>query len=202
MRATSSRIASPPPTTMTLAQDIQADLAAARERDPAARGTWEILLAYPGFHAVFWYRLARPLWSAGLRLPARLMMTIVRWLTGIEIHPAARIGPGFFIDHGMGVVIGETSDIGTEVTLYQGVTLGGISPAEESDTQRGAKRHPTLGDRVIIGSGAQVLGPVEVGGLRARGRELGRAQAGASGGDGGRDSRPRPLPPQQQRRAL
>ncbi|MGR4001182.1 MAG: serine O-acetyltransferase [Alphaproteobacteria bacterium] len=148
---------------MTLYSKIVGDMRATRTRDPAARNALEVALAYSGFHAVLWYRLANPLWNAGLKLPARILMTIARWLTGVEIHPAADIGERFFIDHGMGVVIGETSKIGDDVTIYQGATLGGISPAENSNSQRGNKRHPTLGDRVIIGSGAQVLGPILVG---------------------------------------
>lgn len=148
---------------MTLLAKIAGDVRAAGARDPAARNALEIVLVYSGFHAVLWYRLAHPVWRAGFRTPARMLMTLARWLTGVEIHPAAVIGERFFIDHGMGVVIGETSEIGDDVTLYQGVTLGGISPAENSGEQRGSKRHPTLGDRVIVGSGAQVLGPIFVG---------------------------------------
>lgn len=142
---------------------LRSDLNAALERDPAARGRLEVVLAYSGFHAIILYRLAHRVHRLGLRTPARLLMTFARILTGIEIHPAARIGRGFFIDHGTGVVIGETAEIGDNVTLYQGVTLGGISPAENARAQSGVKRHPTLADNVIIGSGAQVLGPVRVG---------------------------------------
>ena len=142
---------------------IAGDIRAAHARDPAARSPLEVVFVSCGFHAVLWYRLAHPLWRARLRFVARCMMGVARWLTGVEIHPAAVIGQRFFIDHGMGVVIGETAEIGDDVTLYQGVTLGGISPAENSASQRGNKRHPTLGSRVIVGSGAQILGPVVVG---------------------------------------
>ena len=148
---------------MSLWQEISADLSAVLERDPAARNKWEIAFVSSAFHAVVFYRLAARLYRLRLRFLARLLMTVARWLTGVEIHPAAKIGTGFFIDHGSGVVIGETTEIGDEVTLYQGVTLGGIAPAEESRKQRGTKRHPTLGDRVVVGSGAQVLGAIAVG---------------------------------------
>jgi serine O-acetyltransferase len=132
-------------------------------RDPAARSRLEVVLCYPGFQCLVAYRLAHWLWGKGLRLPARFVSHVARVLTGIEIHPGARIGRNFFIDHGMGVVIGETSWIGDDVTLYHGVTLGGVSPSEDSDSQREQKRHPTLCDGVIVGSGAQVLGPVTIG---------------------------------------
>jgi serine O-acetyltransferase len=136
----------------TLARDLRA----ARERDPAARNWLEIILLYPGLHAVRGHRVAHALWRMGLRFPARALSQAVRWCTGIEIHPGAKIGQGFFIDHGMGVVIGETTEIGEEVTLYQGVTLGGTSLAK-------GKRHPTLGDRVVVGAGAKVLGAINIG---------------------------------------
>jgi serine O-acetyltransferase len=109
------------------------------------------------------FRIANPLWRVGLRFPARLLMQVARWLTGIEIHPGATIGPGLFIDHGMGVVIGETAEIGRDVTLYHGVTLGGVMPAIGAAEQRCVKRHPTLADYVIVGAGAQVLGPITIG---------------------------------------
>ncbi|MGK9450662.1 serine O-acetyltransferase [Acidithiobacillus caldus] len=125
-------------------------------RDPAARTRLEILLTYPGVHALLIYRLAHRLWVHGWRLPARLLSAFGRWATGIEIHPGARIGKGFFIDHGMGVVIGETAEIGDDCTLYHGVTLGGTS-------WQPGKRHPTLGRGVIVGAGAKVLGPIRVG---------------------------------------
>jgi len=125
-------------------------------RDPAARTRLEILLTYPGVHALLVYRLAHWLWRHGWRLPARLLSAFGRWVTGIEIHPGARIGKAFFIDHGMGVVIGETAEIGDDCTLYHGVTLGGTS-------WQPGKRHPTLGRGVIVGAGAKVLGPIHVG---------------------------------------
>jgi serine O-acetyltransferase len=132
------------------------DLRAVLERDPAARTRLEILLCYPGVWAVWSHRLAHRLWCLHLKLLARWLSQVTRTVTGIEIHPGARIGPGLFIDHGMGVVIGETAEIGADVTLYHGVTLGGTS------LERG-KRHPTIGDRVVVGAGAKVLGPIEVG---------------------------------------
>ena len=136
----------------TLRRDIQAVF----ERDPAARSTLEVMLCYPGLHAVWGHRLAHWFWSHRLKLLGRWVSQMMRGLTGVEIHPGATIGAGFFIDHGMGVVIGETAEIGREVTLYHGVTLGGTS------LQKG-KRHPTIGDRVVIGAGAKVLGDVTVG---------------------------------------
>lgn len=133
------------------------------ERDPAARSRWEVVLCYPGFHAIVFHRVAHPLWKKGWRVLARWISQFGRFMTGIEIHPGATIGKKFFVDHGMGVVVGETAIIGDNVTLYHGVTLGGVAPSVDSDSQREQKRHPTLGDNVIIGSGAQVLGPIEVG---------------------------------------
>jgi len=132
-------------------------------RDPAARSRWEVILCYPGFHAIVFHKLAHPLWNSGWRILARWISQIGRFMTGIEIHPGARIGKHFFVDHGMGVVVGETAVIGDNVTLYHGVTLGGVSPSLDSESQRDQKRHPTLGDNVIVGSGAQVLGPIDVG---------------------------------------
>ena len=132
-------------------------------RDPAARSRLEVLLAYPGFHAVLWHRMAHGAWARGWRLAGRLLSNIGRFLTGIEIHPGARIGRRLFIDHGLGVVIGETAEIGDDVTLYHDVTLGGVAPSVDSSAQVGVKRHPTLENGVIIGSGAQILGPVIVG---------------------------------------
>ena len=131
------------------------DLRAARERDPAAHSTTELLL-YQGLHAVWMHRLAHALYVRGYRFPARLVSQISRFFTGIEIHPGARIGRGLFIDHGMGVVIGQTTEIGDDVTIYQGVTLGGTG-------KQGGKRHPTVGNRVIVGTAAQVLGPLVIG---------------------------------------
>ena len=141
---------------MGLLQSIRSDIQAAKERDPAATSTLEIIFAYPGFHARQLHRLAHTLHSAGLRLPARLISHLGRALTGIEIHPCAQIGEKFFIDHGMGVVIGETTVIGDNCHLYQGVTLGGTS------TKR-AKRHPTLGNGVVVGAGAKIIGAVNIG---------------------------------------
>ena len=136
---------------------LREDIAVVFERDPAARSTWEVLTCYPGFHALVWHRtLAHPLWRAGLRWLARWMAHWGRWLPGIEIHPGATIGRRVFIDHGMGIVIGETAVIGDDCTLYHGVTLGGTSWHK-------GKRHPTLGRGVVIGAGAKVLGPIEVG---------------------------------------
>ena len=140
----------------TLKEDIQAIL----ERDPAARSRFEIITTYPGLHAVWFHRLAHVFWSTRigpLQWFARLLAMLARWLTGIEIHPGARLGRGVFIDHGMGVVIGETTEIGDHCTIYQGVTLGGTSLV------KGSKRHPTLQSRVVVGAGAKVLGPFTVG---------------------------------------
>ncbi|MBT3334466.1 MAG: serine O-acetyltransferase [Rhodospirillaceae bacterium] len=139
------------------------DIAACMARDPAARSKLEVILAYPGFHAVVWYRLAKWFWQRKFFLLGRVIAHIGRMLTGIEIHPGATIGKGFFIDHGFGTVIGETAEIGDNVTLYHDVTLGGIAPSVDSDSQRQQKRHPTLCDDVIVGSGAQILGPITVG---------------------------------------
>jgi len=130
------------------------------ERDPAARNKINVILAYPGVKAVFFHFLAHKLWELKIYLIARIISQFSRFLTGIEIHPAAKIGKNLFIDHGMGVVIGETSEISDNVTIYHGVTLGGISPAENSKEQVNVKRHPTIKDNCIIGSGAQILGPV------------------------------------------
>ncbi len=135
---------------------MRSDVRAVFERDPAARNTFEVLLTYPGVHAVWGYRMAHWLWQHRLRLLARWISTAVRFFTGIEIHPAAKIGRALFIDHGMGVVIGETAEIGDNVTIYHGVTLGGVSLSK-------GKRHPTIGPDVTIGAGAKVLGAIEVG---------------------------------------
>jgi serine O-acetyltransferase len=134
---------------------IKEDIRSVFHRDPAARNTLEVLLNYPGLHAVLFHRLAHWLWNHKLKQVARLLSTLGRWLTGIEIHPGARIGRRFFIDHGMGVVIGETAEIGDDVTLYHGVTLGGTSWSK-------GKRHPTLENGVVVGAGAKVLGPFTV----------------------------------------
>lgn len=132
------------------------DVVSVLDRDPAARSAWEVALLYPGVHAVWSHRVAHRLWNRGSRFSARAISQVTRAVTGIEIHPAAKIGPGLFIDHGAGVVIGETAEIGRDVTIYHGVTLGGTSLAP-------GKRHPTVGDRVTVGAGAKVLGPVDVG---------------------------------------
>ena len=137
-------------------KQIKEDVAVALEKDPAARNFWEVLLCYPGVHALIGYRISSWLWKRDYKLLGRLICYFLRWITGIEIHPAAIIGRRFFIDHGMGVVIGETSEIGDNVFIYHGVTLGGLSSKK-------GKRHPTICDNVVIGAGAQVLGPVTVG---------------------------------------
>ena len=136
---------------------------AVKERDPASSSSFWVALLYPSVHVMIFYYISRFLWLRNIRSIARLIMQIARFLTGIEIHPGAKIGDGFFMDHAMGIVIGETSEIGDNVTIYHGVTLGGIMPAFKSDEQRGIKRHPTLEDGVIIGSGAQILGPITIG---------------------------------------
>ena len=133
------------------------------DRDPAAKSKLSVILTYPGVKAVFFHQIANFFCVAKFDLIARMISQFSRFLTGIEIHPKAKIGKNLFIDHGMGVVIGETSEIGDNVTIYHMVTLGGISPSVDSDNQRDVKRHPTLKDNVVIGSGAQVLGPVVVG---------------------------------------
>ena len=142
---------------------LAADLRAIKYRDPAFGSFISAPFIYPSFQVLVAFRIANPLWRVGLRFPARLLMQVARWLTGIEIHPGATIGPGLFIDHGMGVVIGETAEIGRDVTLYHGVTLGGVMPAIGAAEQRCVKRHPTLADFVIVGAGAQVLGPISIG---------------------------------------
>ncbi|MCS6810194.1 MAG: serine O-acetyltransferase [Tepidimonas sp.] len=136
---------------------VRDDIDAILERDPAARSRWEVLTCYPGLHAIWLHRLAHALWRRGWRWCARWISHWNRWLTGIEIHPGARIGARVFIDHGMGVVIGETAEIGDDCTIYHGVTLGGTS------LYKGTKRHPTLGRGVIVGAGAKILGGFEVG---------------------------------------
>jgi len=141
---------------MGILSHIKEDIATAFDRDPAARSTLEVVTAYPGLHAVWMYRLAHWLWLHKLLWSGRMVSHVARWLTGIEIHPGATIGHRFFIDHGMGVVIGETTEIGDDVTLYHGVTLGGT-------TWQKKKRHPTLADGVIVGAGAKVLGAILIG---------------------------------------
>jgi serine O-acetyltransferase len=139
-----------------LFESIKDDIAAVRDRDPAARNTLEIILAYPGLHALWMHRIAHWLWEKDVPVVPRVISHFSRLLTGIEIHPGAKFGKGVFIDHGMGVVIGETSEIGDYVTLYQGVTLGGTGKEK-------GKRHPTIGRNVVIAAGAKVLGPITVG---------------------------------------
>jgi serine O-acetyltransferase len=141
---------------MSMLKTIHQDIQAVFDRDPAARSTLEVLLCYPGLHAVWGHRFSHWLWTHRLKLLGRWVSQVARGLTGIEIHPGATIGPGFFIDHGMGVVIGETAEIGMDVTLYHGVTLGGTSLAK-------GKRHPTLCDGVVVGAGAKILGAIEIG---------------------------------------
>ncbi len=141
---------------MGLLKTIKQDFKAIFEKDPAARGKLEALLTYPGFHAILCHRLAHALWKAKIPVVPRLISHFVRMCTGIEIHPGAKIGPGLFIDHGSGVVIGETTEIGKNCLLYQGVTLGGTGKEK-------GKRHPTLGDNVVVGAGAKVLGNITIG---------------------------------------
>ncbi|MEJ7930915.1 serine O-acetyltransferase [Ramlibacter sp. AN1015] len=136
---------------------LRSDIQCILDRDPAARSSWEVVTCYPGLHALVLHRMAHWLWDRRMRWLGRFTSQFSRWLTGIEIHPGARIGDGVFIDHGMGVVIGETAEIGDGCTIYQGVTLGGTS------LSKGAKRHPTLGRNVVVGAGAKVLGGFEVG---------------------------------------
>lgn len=135
---------------------LREDVASVFARDPAARNTFEVLTTYPGVHALLAYRLSHGLWRRGFKWAARFTSAVARWLTGVEIHPGATIGRRFFIDHGMGVVIGETAEIGDDCTLYHGVTLGGT-------VWNKGKRHPTLGSNVVVGAGAKVLGPIKVG---------------------------------------
>ena len=135
---------------------LRQDIIAVKERDPAAKTAMEVLLCYPGIHALIFHRLAHYFYRRGQVLLPRLISQFSRFLTGIEIHPGAIIGQGLFVDHGMGVVIGETSELGNNVTIYQGVTLGGTGKEK-------GKRHPTIGDNVVIGAGAKVLGPIEIG---------------------------------------
>ena len=134
-----------------------------RKRDPAAKSILGIILTYPGVKAVFMHKISRFFHLAGFELLARIISQFTRFFTGVEIHPGAQIGKNLFIDHGMGVVIGETSEIGENVTIYHAVTLGGSSPSIDSERQRHEKRHPTIGDDVVIGSGAQIIGPIKVG---------------------------------------
>ncbi len=134
-----------------------------KKRDPAAKSILSIILTYPGVKAVFFHQISNFFYKAGFDLIARIISQTIRFFTGIEIHPGAKIGKNLFIDHGMGVVIGETSEIGENVTIYHNVTLGGSSPSIDSERQRHEKRHPTIGNDVVIGSGAQIIGPIKVG---------------------------------------
>ena len=134
-----------------------------KKRDPAAKSLLSVILTYPGVKAVFFHQISNFFYKAGFDLVARIISQTVRFFTGIEIHPGAKIGKNLFIDHGMGVVIGETSEIGNNVTIYHAVTLGGSSPSIDSERQRHEKRHPTIGEDVVIGSGAQIIGPIKVG---------------------------------------
>ena len=134
-----------------------------KSRDPSAKSILSIIITYPGVKAVFFHRIANFFYLIKFDLLSRIISQITRFFTGIEIHPGAKIGKNFFIDHGMGVVIGETSEIGDDVTMYHAVTLGGISPSLNSSSQKNQKRHPTIGDQVVIGSGAQILGPIKIG---------------------------------------
>ncbi|SJN09765.1 Serine acetyltransferase [Leucobacter sp. 7(1)] len=140
---------------MSIFSRIREDIAAARAHDPAARGSAEVFFVYSGLHAVWWHRVSHALWQRGMRFLPRAISQFTRFFTGIEIHPGARIGRRLFIDHGMGVVIGETAEIGDDVLIYHGVTLGGTGHGT-------GKRHPTLGDRVIVGAGAKLLGAIEL----------------------------------------
>jgi serine O-acetyltransferase len=144
------------PTRRSLFYTLREDVQSIKDRDPAARGTLEVVLAYSGLHALWGHRIAHWIWRQDFKTTARIFSQFMRFITGIEIHPGAQIGPGFFIDHGMGVVIGETAEVGCNVTLYHGVTLGGTS------LEKG-KRHPTLEDNVVIGAGAKVLGAITIG---------------------------------------
>jgi serine O-acetyltransferase len=146
----------PPSRPLSLFRQIREDVGCVRMRDPAARSELETLLLYPGIHAIIWHRIANRLWRGGWRFPGRLVSWMSRFLTNIDIHPGATIGRRFFIDHGAGVVIGETAEVGDDVTLYHGVTLGGT-------TWSPGKRHPTLEDGVVVGAGAKILGPITVG---------------------------------------
>jgi serine O-acetyltransferase len=149
-------LAAPVRAAVDMASLLKEEVESVFERDPAARSTLEILTCYPGVHAVLGHRMAHWMWERDLKTPARVLSQVARGWTGIEIHPGATIGPRFFIDHGMGVVIGETAEIGSDVTLYHGVTLGGTSLNK-------GKRHPTLGDRVVVGAGAKILGAITIG---------------------------------------
>jgi serine O-acetyltransferase len=155
-RPAGNSLAGVEPRPPSLLQLIKEDISCVRLRDPAARSELETLLTYPGVHALIWHRIAHRLWGAGWRFPARLLSWFGRFLSNVDIHPAAKIGHRFFIDHGACVVIGETAEVGNDVTLYHGVTLGGTSWSP-------GKRHPSLEDGVVVGAGAKILGPITVG---------------------------------------
>ena len=146
-----------------IVQQLKSYLDSIKKRDPSVRSNWEILFVFPSVHAMFFHRIANFLWVYNMHFFAKFLSQFSRFLTGIEIHPGAKIGKNLFMDHGMGIVIGETAVIGDDCTLYHDVTLGGVSPSINSDEQRLVKRHPTIGHNVIIGSGAQILGPVTIG---------------------------------------
>ena len=148
---------------MNILENIKNYIKSIQKRDPAAYSIFMVLLTYPCVKSIFFHIIAHKIWNLKFYIISRMISQLSRFLTGIEIHPAAKIGKNLFIDHGMGVVIGQTAEIGNNVTLYHGVTLGGISPAIKSKEQIGIKRHPTIEDDVIIGSGAQILGPIRVG---------------------------------------
>ena len=149
--------------TISIFSKLVEDLDSFMERDPAARSRIEVIFCYPGYHAILFYRLSNMLWRNNFNLMGRFISNIGKIFSGIEIHPGASIGRRLFIDHGNGVVIGETSEIGDNVTIYHNVTLGGIAPSINSNDQRNMKRHPTLEDNVVVGSGAQILGPITIG---------------------------------------
>ena len=144
-------------------KNLLSDIDSVIARDPAATSRFSVILLYPSIHILFFYKISHFLWNKNLRFLSRFLMQFGRVLTGIEIHPAAKIGNRLFMDHGYGIVIGETAEIGDDVTIYQGVTLGGIMPSIKTEDQRHKKRHPTIGNNVIIGSGAQILGPIKIG---------------------------------------
>ncbi|MDC0861351.1 serine acetyltransferase [Alphaproteobacteria bacterium] len=148
---------------MNVLKKVKEYILSIQDRDPAASSILIVLLTYPCIKSIFFHRIAHMIWNMELHILGRIISQLSRFLTGIEIHPAAKIGTNLFIDHGAGVVIGQTAEIGNNVTLYHGVTLGGISPAIKSKEQIGVKRHPSIENDVIIGSGAQILGPIKVG---------------------------------------
>ncbi len=148
---------------MMIFKNFLNDIDSIIERDPAASSRISVIFLYPTVHIIFLYKISNFLWKKKIKFLARFLMQLGRFFTGIEIHPSAKIGNRLFMDHGYGIVIGETAEIGDDVTIYQGVTLGGIMPSVESNNQRQKKRHPTIGNNVIIGSGAQILGAIKIG---------------------------------------